>query len=200
VYSDINLYSVGHFLAKRGSQLQTGTVDVGLIVDVWCIFMVRRRRMMNNPICPQTGVPMRRDVRPMTITYRGESLTFDIPGWYTDASDESIHTGEDMKVSDRMLNRLKARVEGLLEPEEIRRIRKKLGLSQTAAGEIIGGGPRAFQKYEAGDLLPSRAISSALTLLDSNPEGLKILRTTSERTSSHTGYGKVRGTVPTLRG
>jgi HTH-type transcriptional regulator/antitoxin MqsA len=140
---------------------------------------------MNNPICPQTGMPMKRDVRPMTIAYRGESLTFDMPGWYTDSSDEGIHTGEDMKVSDRMLNRLKARTEGLLEPEEIRRIRKKLGLSQAAAGEIIGGGPRAFQKYEAGDLLPSRAISSALILLDSNPEGLKILRTVSEKASSH---------------
>ena len=49
------------------------------------------------------------------------------------------------------LNRLKARTEGLLEPEEIRRIRKKLGLTQAAAGELIGGGPRAFQKYETGD-------------------------------------------------
>jgi len=83
-----------------------------------------------------------------------------------------------------MLNRLKAHAEGLLEPEEIRRIRKKLGLSQTAAGEIIGGGPRAFQKYEAGDLLPSRAISSALILLDHNPDGLTILRI-PDRTSCH---------------
>jgi len=54
-----------------------------------------------------------------------------------------------------------------------------------AAGEIIGGGPRAFQKYEAGDLLPSRAISSALTLLDHNPEGLTILRPITNRTSHH---------------
>ena len=60
----------------------------------------------------------------------------------------------------------------------------KLGLSQTAAGEIIGGGPRAFQKYEAGDLLPSRAISSALILLDHNPDGLTILRI-PDRTSCH---------------
>lgn len=79
---------------------------------------------MNNPFCPKTGVPMHRDKRPMTLTYKGESITFDMPGWYCDASDESIHTEQDMKVSDRMLNYLKARVEGLLEPEEIRRIRR----------------------------------------------------------------------------
>ena len=83
---------------------------------------------MSNPVCPQTGMLMKRDVRPMTITYRGESLTFDMPGWYTDSSDESIHTGEDMRVSDRMLNRLKARTEGLLEPEEIGRIRNRTDL------------------------------------------------------------------------
>jgi len=132
--------------------------------------------MTNNPICPKTGAPMRRDVRPMTLAYKGETITFDMPGWYCDQSDESIHTGADMKVSDRMLNRLKARHEGLLEPEEIQRIRKKLHLSQEAAGLIIGGGPRAFQKYESGDLLPSRAISSALVLLDHDPEALAVLR------------------------
>jgi len=124
---------------------------------------------------------MHRDVRPMTLTYRNESITFDMPGWYCDSSDESIHTGADMKLSDRMLNRLKARIEGLLEPQEIRRIRKKLGLTQEQAGQLIGGGPRAFQKYETGDVLPSRAISSALVLLDHDPAALAVLKGRQER-------------------
>jgi len=119
---------------------------------------------------------MHRGVRPMTLTYKGESITFDMPGWYCDDCEESIHTGKDMKVSDRMLNRLKARSEGLLGPEEIRRIRKKLRLSQETAGLLIGGGPRAFQKYESGDLLPSRAVSSALVLLDHDPGALAVLK------------------------
>lgn len=131
---------------------------------------------MTNPVCPETGAPMSRGVRPMTLTYKEQSITFDMPGWYCDQSEESIHTGEDMKVSDRMLNLLKARSEGLLEPEEIRRIRKKLHLSQEAAGILIGGGPRAFQKYESGSLLPSRAVSSALVLLDHDPEALSVLK------------------------
>jgi HTH-type transcriptional regulator / antitoxin MqsA len=136
---------------------------------------------MTDPVCPQTGAPMHRGVRPMTLTYRNESITFDMPGWYCDASDESIHTGADMKLSDRMLNRLKARIEGLLEPKEIRRIRQKLGLTQEQAGHLIGGGPRAFQKYEAGDLLPSRAVSSALVLLDHDPDALAVLKGRQER-------------------
>ena len=131
---------------------------------------------MNNPVCPKTGAPMHRGVRSMELTYKGESITFDMPGWYCDQSDEGIHTGTDMKISDRMLNRLKARVEGLLEPEDIRRIRKKLHITQEVAGVLIGGGPRAFQKYESGDLLPSRAINSALVLLDHNPKSLALLK------------------------
>jgi len=119
---------------------------------------------------------MERGVRPMTLDYKGAHMTFDMPGWYCDSSEESIHTGEDMKMSDRALNRLKAEADGLPFPEEVKRIRSKLGLTQEQAGELIGGGPRAFQKYEAGDLLPSRAIASALALLDHDPSGLEVLR------------------------
>jgi HTH-type transcriptional regulator/antitoxin MqsA len=131
---------------------------------------------MTNPVDPETGAPLHRDVRPLTLTYRGESITVDMPGWYGDEPDQGVFDPEDMKVSDRALNRLKVRTEGFLEPEEIRRIRNKLGLSQEAAGELIGGGPRAFQKYETGDSLPSRAISSALTLLDHDPKALDVLK------------------------
>ena len=130
---------------------------------------------MTDPVCPATGAPMRRGVRPLDLTYKGLTVTVDMPGWYSGASDEGIHTGADMQVSDRALNRLKARAEGLLDPADIRRIRKRLGLTQAAAGELIGGGPRAFQKYEAGDLLPSRAVSSALRLLDRDPGALAVL-------------------------
>ncbi len=130
---------------------------------------------MTEPVCLATGAPMYRGARPMTLRYGNETVTFDMPGWYCDASDESIHSGADMKVSDRALNRLKARADGLPEPADIRRVRKKLGLTQEQAGMLIGGGPRAFQKYETGDLLPSRAISSALALLDHDPSSLAVL-------------------------
>lgn len=139
---------------------------------------------MDNPVCPETGFPMIRAVRPFTLKYKGETVTFDMPGWYCEESGQSIHTGNDLKISDRMLNALKARSEGLLLPQEILRIRRKLRLTQVAAGNLIGGGPRAFQKYEAGDLLPSRAISSALVLLDSAPEMLLLLQSRLSQASA----------------
>jgi HTH-type transcriptional regulator/antitoxin MqsA len=124
---------------------------------------------------PETGAPLHRGVRPLTLTYKGQSITVDMPGWYGERPDAGVFDPQDMKVSDRALNRLRARAEGLLEPEEIKRIRKKLGLTQETAGALIGGGPRAFQRYEAGNLLPSRAISNALLLLDHDPTALEVL-------------------------
>jgi HTH-type transcriptional regulator / antitoxin MqsA len=63
---------------------------------------------MSNPVCPKTGAPMQRGVQSMTLEYKGAIAIFDMPGWYCKESGESIHTGEDMKMSDRALNRLKA--------------------------------------------------------------------------------------------
>ncbi len=84
---------------------------------------------MADHICPETGLPMERGVRPVTLVYKQHSTSFDMPGWYCDACDEGIHTGADMKVSDRALNRLKAKAHGLLEPETVHRIRKRLKLT-----------------------------------------------------------------------
>ena len=60
-------------------------------------------------------------------------------------------------------------------PEEIRRIRMDLGLSQVEAGELLGGGPRAFSKYESGAILPTAGIVALLSVLDSNPRAIETL-------------------------
>ena len=54
-------------------------------------------------------------------------------------------------------------------PEDIRRIRLKLGLTQEEAGQRIGGGRRAFSKYESGAVQPSAAVTNFLDILDRNP-------------------------------
>lgn len=131
--------------------------------------------MEQKNICHECGNEMVRDVRPIEFSYKGQSITVDMPGWYCSKCSESTHSMSDMKVSDRALNVMKARHERLLAKEEIKRIRKKLRLTQLVAGEILGGGPKAFTKYENGDLLPSRAVSNLLRLLDACPEQLAVL-------------------------
>ncbi len=119
---------------------------------------------------------MVRDTRPMTITYKGRSSTFDMPGWYCHESGESIHTAEDIQVSDAELKELKIKVENLLRPQEVRRIREKFGLTQREAGALIGGGPNAFQKYEQGTVTVSKGISNFLRVLERHPEEIEELK------------------------
>jgi HTH-type transcriptional regulator/antitoxin MqsA len=54
---------------------------------------------------------MRRAVRPKALTYKDGSVTSDMPCWYGAASAESLHSGEDMELSDRMISQFKARLE-----------------------------------------------------------------------------------------
>jgi HTH-type transcriptional regulator/antitoxin MqsA len=59
--------------------------------------------------------------------------------------------------------------------KEIRRIRRKLGLSQVAAERLTGGGHNAFSRYERGEAAPLPAVINLLRLLDKHPELLKDL-------------------------
>ena len=136
---------------------------------------------MDERISPETGNTLRRDIRPFDVKYKGHTITVDMPGWYGEGDEDSIHSGIDMIVSDRALHTIKARVEGLLEPTHIQRIRKKLKLTQKRASELLGGGTNAFQKYEAGDVLVSQAMSQLLRLLDSQPELLERLEQHASR-------------------
>jgi HTH-type transcriptional regulator/antitoxin MqsA len=132
--------------------------------------------MSKAPVCPQTGKPMVRDTRPMEISYRGQSTTVDMPGWYCDESGESIYTAEDIKVSDTALKELRLQVENLLKPQDVKRIRTKIGLTQREAGSILGGGPNAFQKYEQDTVTVSKPMSNLLRVLERHPEEVEELR------------------------
>jgi HTH-type transcriptional regulator/antitoxin MqsA len=63
------------------------------------------------------------------------------------------------------------------EGAEIRRIRKKLGLSQKGASRLTGGGHNAFSRYEHGEIVPLPSVLNLLKLLDRHPELLKELET-----------------------
>ncbi len=67
------------------------------------------------------------------------------------------------------------KIKKVITPEEIRAIREYLGLSQVEAGELLGGGPRAFTKYEAGTVKPSASVINLLRLLEADPAKVATL-------------------------
>lgn len=64
----------------------------------------------NTMIHPLTGKILRRDIRPIEYTYKGETIIFDTPGWYPADNDDGILSQEDMAISDEALEILKKKV------------------------------------------------------------------------------------------
>ena len=125
--------------------------------------------------CPECGGKLVQASRPRTIAYRGRTRTYDQPGQWCDACGEVYMNDDGTDVAARARVTLKAEVEGLLPPDEVRRIRQRLGLGLREAGRILGGGEYAFRKYESGDIAVSEAMTNLLRLLDKNPAGLRTL-------------------------
>jgi HTH-type transcriptional regulator / antitoxin MqsA len=65
--------------------------------------------------------------------------------------------------------------------EEMKRIRRKLDLSQKEAVSLLsGGGHNAISRYEHGEVLPPKALVMLMRLLDRYPHLLADVRTLTE--------------------
>jgi HTH-type transcriptional regulator/antitoxin MqsA len=127
-------------------------------------------------IAPETGALLSRGVRPFTVTYKDESVTVDLPGYYPEGEGDGVVVGDDMRVVDETLRVLKEKLDGVPSPATIRRIRRKLKLSQRKAGELLKVGENAFDKYERGLVEPSGPTSQLIMVLDRHPEIIEELR------------------------
>lgn len=125
--------------------------------------------------CPECGSKMTFKAKTDELEYKGHTTKIRTKGWWCDSCGEGILDSEALKASERAFLALKAEVDGLLSPEEVASIRKRLGLSQRRAGELLGGGPRAFQKYEAGQVMVSAPMNNLLRLLDRDPKRMEEL-------------------------
>ncbi|HAS6026175.1 TPA: YgiT-type zinc finger protein [Vibrio vulnificus] len=127
-------------------------------------------KTLNGCTCPFCGEgSLVRESRDVEYKYKGHTLLIPQPGTYCDACEESILEPEDLKATRVDLQAFRSRVDGLLEPKEIRRIRSKvLGLNQKDAGELFGGGHNAFSRYERGESALPRAMSMLLSLVDNH--------------------------------
>ena len=122
-------------------------------------------------IHPETGKTLRRTTRPRTVAFGSMSCIVEVPGWYPDDNSDSIHTGADLKVADGLFQKLRTEYAG-----HVKSVRMRLKLTQEEAGRIIGGGRRAFQKYESGKTPPSDAAVGLLEILNRHPEEVQVLR------------------------
>ena len=110
-----------------------------------------------------------------TIEHAGMSATVEgLAGWRCHSCDEIEFDPDSAQrysaAGDELVKRDRGR-----QSREIRRIRRKLGLSQVAAARLTGGGHNAFSRYERGEVPPMPAVVNLFRLLDKHPELLKDL-------------------------
>jgi HTH-type transcriptional regulator/antitoxin MqsA len=106
-----------------------------------------------------------------TLSVGSLAREVEVPGWYPEGDGDSIHSGAELQAIDQAYIELRAAYAA-----RVKAVRKKLGLTQEEAGRIIGGGRRAFQKYERGTMQPSEAAVGLIEILDRHPEEVTTLR------------------------
>jgi HTH-type transcriptional regulator / antitoxin MqsA len=136
--------------------------------------------------CIECSGTMTFEERPEAIEYKGHTIQIATEGWWCDTCAEAILDGAALKKSEAAFMALKASVDGILGGAAVAEIRKKLKLSQRRAGELLGGGPRAFQKYESGQVMVSAPMSNLLQLLERDPQRVEELKQIKDQMSRMT--------------
>lgn len=125
--------------------------------------------------CDSRKAMKRFEKESFVIEHAGLRATVDdLSGWRCEACDEVEFDAPSARryaaAGDRLVLQERER-----QRHEIRRIRRKLGLSQVAAARLTGGGHNAFSRYERGEAAPLPAVVNLFRLLDRHPELLKDL-------------------------
>lgn len=85
-------------------------------------------------------------------------------------------TAADMRENKRSVILFRKSVDAIPLGCEIRAMRLSANLSQADAGKLFGGGPVAFSKYEADDLVPDGAMVNLLKLAIAYPKVIDMLK------------------------
>ncbi len=145
--------------------------------------------------CPICGGTMTPKVMNETVTFQGQSLTYEQPGWQCEACDEGILDGPDNAFHDAALHEVMARAKGSpISPLAVRAAREAVGLSQREAGRVFGGGPTAFYKYEAAKAIPSKGMANLLRLALQRPDLFRLRPRGAAETAPETDLALLRST------
>ena len=124
---------------------------------------------------PESGRLMRRGEKLVTLRIDGRSFEYRQPGWWCSLEDPENLDGQlvdnDNLVAEMARRTAHAIAKGeAFPPVLIRAIRLRCGLSQREAGELFGSGEKSFEKYEAGQIPPSKPTQRLLRLAMERPD------------------------------
>lgn len=148
--------------------------------------------MNQSDICPICGEGhLSRETEQITVEHQG--ISGQIPSLYSvcDHCGSEQAGAAELRGNKRAMIAFRKRVDGLLTGAEVRALRERLGLTQTQAAKVFGGGPVAFSKYESDDVAQSDAMDKLLRLADAMPE--VFARLANEAGVTPSGKGELTG-------
>jgi HTH-type transcriptional regulator / antitoxin MqsA len=117
----------------------------------------------NCPACGEGHLHMRTYSLP--VEHRGTAGEIRQHKWQCDHCKADLFDDACGKQNKRAWIRFQKEVEGVPTGEQIRTLRRALGLSSEMAGALLGGGPKAFSKYENEEIVPRGAMRTLVRYL-----------------------------------
>jgi putative zinc finger/helix-turn-helix YgiT family protein len=130
---------------------------------------------MSNELCAICGAEARliREEREVPV---GHLRTRVLDEYYRcESCAEEYHTAEQAEAVERRAIERLHEENRLLLPEEIRAIRKGLGLTQSAFEELLGMGSTTASRWEHGHVIPNASADALLRLIRTNRENARLL-------------------------
>jgi HTH-type transcriptional regulator/antitoxin MqsA len=128
--------------------------------------------------CPACGgADLIRGPKVIKSVYKDDTIEVEVAGEHCSACGESVLDAESSVRYMAAMRDQRIRVDGEHETNRtfIRAVRVKLGLTQRKAGELFGGGPNAFSRYERGHTRPPQALLQLFRVLNAQPESAQFL-------------------------
>lgn len=108
-----------------------------------------------------------------------ETIHVKVPAW-RDPKDGDVFFDTEATA---ILDKVKARHMGLLTPDQIKALRKRLGLTQPQISELLQIGEKTWTRWETGRERPSRSINVLLFALNDGKLDAAYLRSVARRRS-----------------
>jgi HTH-type transcriptional regulator/antitoxin MqsA len=124
---------------------------------------------------PESGRPMVRGEKLVKLKVDGQTFEYRQPGWWCSLDDPDDLDGQLVDEDNQVAEMARRTAQAIAKGEEfppvlIRAIRLRCGLSQRDAGELFGTGEKSFEKYEAGQIPPSKPTQRLLRLAMERPD------------------------------
>jgi HTH-type transcriptional regulator/antitoxin MqsA len=127
------------------------------------------------PLCEEGHLEPRHRSEKIKLS-TGNHVHIDFQYSICDVCESEITTPKQAKENQSHVRDAQRAAEGLLTSLEIKQIRARLGLSQSDASLLFGGGTNAFSKYERGEVIQSKSMDRLIRVTSEDPAVLQKLK------------------------